>query len=91
MVMVGAPCSVVVGWSSSVVIQYVWQPTVWDENGITVLRDTDLWCMAWACNSAPLAATRALRAVCPSRRWDRPMQARAYWAPPVQPARNWCR
>jgi hypothetical protein len=44
--------SVVVGWSSSVVIQYVWQPTVWDENGITVLRDTDLWCMAWACNSA---------------------------------------
>ena len=28
--------SVVVGWSASVVIQYVWQPTVWDENGITV-------------------------------------------------------
>lgn len=43
--------SVVVGWSASPTIS-VWQPTVWDESGLTVLSETILWCEATKCNDA---------------------------------------
>jgi len=49
---VSADGSVVVGWSAQPALGNVWQPTVWDASGLTVLAATDMWCEAKAVNDA---------------------------------------
>ena len=49
---VSADGSVVAGWSSQPALGNVWQPTVWDADGLTVLAATDMWCEAKAVNDA---------------------------------------
>lgn len=68
--------SVVVGWSASTIIQYLWQPTVWDADGMTVLAATNLWCEAWACNGA---GDIVVGDAVDSLSYTLPMQSAAMW------------
>jgi uncharacterized membrane protein len=68
--------SVVVGWSASTIIQYLWQPTVWDGDGMTVLSATNLWCEAWACNGV---GDIVVGDAVDSLSYALPMQSAAMW------------